>query len=324
MLIQRDWDTMRHWIHNKTKNSPHLELQVLAKTYQKREVIGLKISTGRGKPVIVVVGAEVGRDWITTAIILNYINHLLTHAQTDKLVEHYDFYFIPVANPDGYVYSFEQDRIWAKNRVEFETGIKCTSGHLPVGLNIDRNWFFFPKLIRQNECLGVFGGHQTISEKETRAMKEILNNCSSNLIAFINLRGFSRLITIPYANAQYVSNNYDLMIEILSAVTDKLRENHNAHYYYGSTARLFYNYTGNCADWVKVKLNVPIVYTIYLQLDENVFPDPTHIVPLVQQFSAILTNTMAIAGNIYGPLFNSYPKNTSSILIFIAFYVSVI
>lgn len=103
-----DWDTMRHWIHNKTKNSPYLELQVLAKTYQKREVIGLKISTGRGKPVIVVVGAEVGRDWITTAIILNYINHLLTHAQTDKLVEHYDFYFIPVANPDGYVYSFEQ------------------------------------------------------------------------------------------------------------------------------------------------------------------------------------------------------------------------
>lgn len=31
-------------------------------------------------------------------------------------------------------------------------------------------------------------------------------------------------------------------IEILSAVTDKLREKHNAHYYYGSTARLFCEY----------------------------------------------------------------------------------
>lgn len=103
-----DWDTMLQWIHNKSKSSAYLERQVLTKTYQRREVIALKVSTGRSKPVIVVVGGEVGRDWITTAIILNYVNNLLTHAQTDKLMEHYDFYFIPVANPDGYVYSFEK------------------------------------------------------------------------------------------------------------------------------------------------------------------------------------------------------------------------
>lgn len=96
------------WIYNKARHSTYLERSSLAKTYEMRDIISLKISTGRVKPAIVVVGAEVGRDWITTAIIINYVNYLLTHAQTDKLMEHYDFYFIPVANPDGYVYSFKE------------------------------------------------------------------------------------------------------------------------------------------------------------------------------------------------------------------------
>lgn len=103
-----DWDAVMYWIHNKSKNSPYLDLQILTRTYEKREVVALKISTGERKPVIVVIGGEVGRDWITTAIILNYVNYLLTHAQTDKLMDHYDFYFVPVVNPDGYVHSFKK------------------------------------------------------------------------------------------------------------------------------------------------------------------------------------------------------------------------
>lgn len=109
------------WIHNQSKNSAYLEKQVLDTTFQRREVILLKISTGRGKPAIVVVGGEVARDWITTAIILNYVNYLLANAQTDKLVEHYDFYFIPVANPDGYAYSLEKASYNLKQFKEVET-----------------------------------------------------------------------------------------------------------------------------------------------------------------------------------------------------------
>ena len=31
-------------------------------------------------------------------------------------VDNYDFYLIPVVNPDGFVYSQTQDRLWRKNR----------------------------------------------------------------------------------------------------------------------------------------------------------------------------------------------------------------
>lgn len=39
-----------------------------------------------------------------------------------------------------------QDRTWAKNRVEFLNDMTCSSGRNPIGVNIDRNWFWYPKL----------------------------------------------------------------------------------------------------------------------------------------------------------------------------------
>lgn len=96
------------WLHNCSKNRGFIEKHVVGKTFQRREITSIKVSTGKGKPAVVVVGGEVARDWITSAVILNYIHYLMLNTQTDKLLEHYDFYFIPVANPDGYVYSFDQ------------------------------------------------------------------------------------------------------------------------------------------------------------------------------------------------------------------------
>ena len=34
----------------------------------------------------------------------------------EDLLAVYDFYIVPVANPDGYVYSWTSDRMWRKNR----------------------------------------------------------------------------------------------------------------------------------------------------------------------------------------------------------------
>ena len=40
----------------------------------------------------------------------------LVESERDKLLQKYDFYIIPVLNPDGYEYTWNGNRMWRKNR----------------------------------------------------------------------------------------------------------------------------------------------------------------------------------------------------------------
>lgn len=44
----------------------------------------------------------------------------------------YEWYFSPLANPDGYEYTFTADRMWRKNL-----------GYGGVGVDLNRNWPYF-------------------------------------------------------------------------------------------------------------------------------------------------------------------------------------
>ena len=56
-----------------------------------------------------------------------------TDAATKAYKDKYDFYIIPIVNPDGFSYSQTNDRLWRKNR-------QTTSSSSCVGRDINRNW----------------------------------------------------------------------------------------------------------------------------------------------------------------------------------------
>lgn len=65
------------------------------------------------------------------------------------------------------------------------------------------------------------------------------------------------------------------------------------------------NISGNIADWVKFKLNTPIVYTIYLEDVDTVLPLPQQIEQLREHFFTIINESLFMSYDIYHPLFNS-------------------
>jgi len=68
----------------------------------------LKISNGPGKKALFADAAIHAREWITPPVILKIAFELLENYQTNKaLVDMVDWYILPIANPDGYVYSWE-------------------------------------------------------------------------------------------------------------------------------------------------------------------------------------------------------------------------
>lgn len=74
----------------------------------------LKISKNKfqgNKPVIIIDAAMHAREWITPPTVTYAIHKLVENVTEPDLLENFDWILLPVANPDGYKYSFEKVNI---------------------------------------------------------------------------------------------------------------------------------------------------------------------------------------------------------------------
>ncbi|XP_072935948.1 zinc carboxypeptidase A 1-like [Epargyreus clarus] len=269
---------------------------------------------------IFIVAGEEGRDWLSSALVLNYINKILESATSpESLLNYYEFYFIPIINPDGFVYSKQEDRFWAKNRKVFQPSRLCSENNAAVGVNIDRNWFFQSGHSINAICNSIYIGNRPLSEEETRALSYILNKIAINLMAFVNLRGFGNLIALPYADRSEISSNHYVVLEIMKHVSSIINKQYNTSYPVGTTENYFYNFSGNMADWVKRNLNIPIVLTLYMN-NGKFLPQEDQILPLSNHLDLLLNITLTISRDIYGSLYNKGVKhNFTWILLVLSF-----
>lgn len=61
------------------------------------------------KPGIFIEGGIHAREWISPAVVTFIIKSLLTSKDPDvaRIADSYNWYIVPILNPDGYKYSFE-------------------------------------------------------------------------------------------------------------------------------------------------------------------------------------------------------------------------
>ncbi|KAH9645855.1 hypothetical protein HF086_010054 [Spodoptera exigua] len=299
------WNALKFWIDSKVKHFPKLTKIKIGETYEKREIIVLKISSGHKKSAVFLLGGEEGRDRMSSAVLLNFIDYMLQHKlNIDMLLKHHDFYILPMLNPDGHDYNMKEF-VWSRNRNVYFPKKKCPKNLTAIGINLDRNWYLSKETLRNDECDPVFSGSKSLSEEETSSLAIFLNKHSLEILAFINIRSFNNLVTIPYGYTTEQANNYPILMEIMTSVHEKVKEEHSKSFFYGATSAFFYNYSGNVADWVKKKLNTPIVYTIYMKNVENLYASPDDIQPMTDRFCTMIKEILLLGNSIYSPLFNN-------------------
>merc|ERR1719228_1582904 len=94
----------------------------LGTTYEGRKIEALVIreDASSTKPVIWIDCGIHAREWVSPPACLHAIDQLIENSNSvdprDNLLAMYDFFILPVANPDGYVHSWESNRMWRKNR----------------------------------------------------------------------------------------------------------------------------------------------------------------------------------------------------------------
>ncbi|XXH04339.1 hypothetical protein Hte_010753 [Hypoxylon texense] len=120
--------------------SSNSELITAGTSFEKRAIQGIHLwgSGGKGsKPAVYFHGNVHAREWISSKVVEYLTYQLVANYNNDTTVksflDKYDFYILPIVNPDGFIYTQTTNRLWRKNR-------QTRSGTTAVGTDVNRNW----------------------------------------------------------------------------------------------------------------------------------------------------------------------------------------
>ncbi|KAI9030290.1 hypothetical protein DFJ74DRAFT_464638 [Hyaloraphidium curvatum] len=164
-------------------------LSSIGKSVEGRDLYVFRVTSSggpAGKKQIWINGLQHAREWVACTTALYILSNLIgSHATEPQMLEHFEWFVSPLANPDGYEYSHTTDRYWRKNR-------RPTPG--PVDLN--RNWPYFWSLdggASTDPDSDVYRGPSALSEPETSSLHAAIIALPRRFALF-DLHSFGQLI----------------------------------------------------------------------------------------------------------------------------------
>jgi hypothetical protein len=248
----RDWTAINDYADTLVQLRPDLaSRQIVGNSIENRPVFALRIAapntTEGSRPGIVFFSAQHAREWITPMSAMWVADRLVRSYGTDtrltRLLDTFDFYVIPVVNPDGYVFSWTTDRLWRTNRRDFGSGI--------VGVDPNRNWGFQWGGQGASSAPGspTYRGDTPFSEPETANLRDFLNT-RTHIIAGFDVHSFSQLILEPWGfspslppdNPVYDAGSRRMAAEMFAVAQQP--------YWSGNCFRNIYPVSGGSVDWL--------------------------------------------------------------------------
>ncbi|KAI9773623.1 MAG: putative metallocarboxypeptidase ecm14 [Geoglossum simile] len=188
----------------------HVRIFSIGQTFEGRDIpafrLGVRPAEDRQEPrqprkTVLISGGSHAREWISVSTV-NYIaNSLITsYGKSDlitKLLDKFDWVIIPTLNVDGYVYTWENDRLWRKNRQD-------TTLRFCHGIDLDRSFGFqWDGSSRGNPCSESFSGEYAFQAVESRRLAEWAKNEKDNnnidFVGFLDFHSYSQQILYPYS-----------------------------------------------------------------------------------------------------------------------------
>ncbi|XP_042908643.1 carboxypeptidase B isoform X2 [Parasteatoda tepidariorum] len=227
------------------------------------KVIKIGSKSNSTKPAIWINGGIHAREWISPATV-SFIAHSLVieydnHDDVKEMVDYFDWYLLPVSNPDGYVYSHTFNRMWRKSRTRAQ--IFCR------GVDLNRNFGFHWREggSSARPCSDTFAGSRAFSEPETKAISDYILKQNKRFVAFLDIHSYSQLWLTPWGWTNSLPNDYDDMIEVANEATKALYDVYGTKYRTGSSTNVLYVATGGSDDWAYGIAGIKYSYTIELR-----------------------------------------------------------
>ncbi|XP_027504924.1 carboxypeptidase B2 isoform X1 [Corapipo altera] len=241
------------WMEEVVKvHSDLLQKIYIGSSYEKRPLYVLKISKSqeKSKSAIWIDCGIHAREWISPAFCLWFIGHAIHVRERDRtmtmLLEHFDFYVMPVINVDGYEYTWSHpsNRLWRKSRSKHGNS-KCIG--TDMNRNFDAHWC--GQGASPYECQETYCGPYPESEPEVKAVARFVRDHKNTIKAYITMHSYSQLVLFPYSYTTNRSKDHDELDSLAKKAAKAIRRTTKETYRPGPGAQTIYLAPGGSDDW---------------------------------------------------------------------------
>ncbi|MBF0407388.1 MAG: zinc carboxypeptidase [Candidatus Riflebacteria bacterium] len=220
------------------------KLYSIGKSSEGRDILAMKISdnpdVNESEPAAFINGGHHAREWISIETPMEAMKQLLEGYGKDskltQLVNTRETWFIPVVNPDGWIYSQTQSKFWRKNRRQID------SVNFGVDLNRNYSYKWGNSGASEDPSADTYAGPNAFSEPETQAIKALCER--ERFQTCLSFHSYSELNLYPFSYAKAAPNPDKSKFQYLAQDIGEFN-----HYMPQNSAEL-YPASGVIDDWI--------------------------------------------------------------------------
>jgi len=248
----RDLDSMHARVKAAVDGSSHATLEVAGKSLQGRDMHIVRIR-GRGyspdktMPRVFLTFNLHAREWITAMAGVYAVEYLVKKAEEDwGYFDATEVVLMPMANPDGFVYSTQGNRMHRKNMAN-NSGSRC------VGVDLNRNWdaHWASGGSSGSACSDTFHGPAAMSEPETKVIAKVM--AEAPMSVYIDTHSYTQLVITSPGWTRSRSARHTEYRNIGGWIQQAIKNRHGLTFTEGPTATTLYVATGITIDYAEEK-----------------------------------------------------------------------
>ena len=209
--VYRDYDSeggIRDELYAFAERYPDIaELRVVGTTTEGREIIAIRMTddvekTGVGeRPAVLYQGTTHAREWISTEVTRRLMKWFAKpkgrgSGIAQRMLERRELWFVPVVNPDGYQYTFDEERLWRKNlRDNDENGEITVGDGVDLNRNYPEHWNYDDEGSSTDPASDTYRGPSAGSEPETQSNMGLFDQV--DFASAISYHSYGRLMLYP-------------------------------------------------------------------------------------------------------------------------------
>jgi len=258
-----DHDTLNQFLDALAGANDWANVINIGKSYEGRDMNVLAITkAGPGAPSVWLEAGIHAREWIAPAVATFLVRELVEkNDDHPDYIDKLNWYFLPSANPDGYQYSRDHDRMWRKTRSPTGSIFGCK------GVDPNRNWGYHwgESGVSNDKCSDIYPGAEAFSEIEMQNIKNFVESLDPIPILGHCFHSYSQLWLWPYGYAYnaYPPNREEVEQLAIDA-SDALYQVHGTVFDPINSAEL-YPAAGASDDWYKGSLGTRFAFTTELR-----------------------------------------------------------